>query len=105
VRDYLVWWALFVFFAVLSLLVMQRRYRGWQRAKRLLAGRKGPAQAEQARRWRLEGWRLLVMMLSLLAMTGVVFAVFLAASPAVLSALRLLALVAVLGVVLLSLRL
>jgi hypothetical protein len=96
---------LFVFFAVLSVLVVQHRYRQWRRASRLLPGLKGPARAEQTRRWRLEGWRLLLMMLSLLAMTGVVFAVFLAASPAVLSALSLLALAAVLGVLLLSLRL
>jgi hypothetical protein len=45
------------------------------------------------------------MVVSLLAMTGVVFAVFLEGPPALLSALRLLALVAVLGVLLLSLRL
>jgi hypothetical protein len=44
------------------------------------------------------------MVVSLLAMTGVVFAVFLEWPPALLSSLRLLALVAVLGVLLLSLR-
>jgi hypothetical protein len=96
---------LFVFFAVLSLLVVQHRYRRWRRAGRLLPGLTPAAQAEQVRRWRLEGWRLLLMLVSLLAMTGAVFAVFLAASPATLSTLRLLALVAVLGVLLLSLRL
>lgn len=65
----------------------------------------GPERAEQARRWQLAGWQLLLMVVSLLAMTGVVFAVFLEWPPALLSALRLLALVAVLGVLLLSLRL
>jgi hypothetical protein len=94
-----------MFFAVLSVLVLQLRYRRWRRTGRLLPGLTGPALTEQARRWRLEGWRLLLMMLSLLAMTGVVFAVFLTAPAAVLSALRLLALLSVLGVVALSLRL
>jgi hypothetical protein len=66
-----------------------------------------PGLSEQRRRaaWWLEGWRLALMAASLLAMTGMVFAVFLEGSPALLSALRLLALLTVLGVLLLSLRL
>ena len=103
-RDYRVWWALFVFFAVLSVLVVQHRYRGWRRASRILAGT-GPGRDEQRRRLRLEGWRLLLMAGSVLAMTGLVFAVFLEAPAALLLALRIVALAAVLGVVLLSLRL
>jgi hypothetical protein len=65
----------------------------------------GPERAEETSRWWLEGWRLALMAASLLAMTGMVFAVFLEGSPALLSALRLLALLTVLGVLLLSLRL
>jgi hypothetical protein len=104
-RDYRIWWALFVFFAVLSVLVVQHRYRRWRRASRLLPQLTGQAQRQQTRRLRLEGWRLVLMTVSLLVMTGVVLAVFLAAPPLLLSVLRLLALVAVLGVLLLSLRL
>ena len=103
-RDYRVWWALFVFFAVLSVLVVQHRYRRWRQARHLLAGL-GPERDEQRRRWRLEGWRLLLMAGSLLAMTGLVFALFLQAPAVLLLALRMVALAAVLGVVLLSLRL
>jgi hypothetical protein len=104
-RDYRVWWALFVFFAVLSILVVQLRYRRWLKAGQLLAELKpGALKAEHTRRWRLEGWRLLSMIVSLAAMTGLLFAVFLAAPAAVVATLRVLALVAVLGVLALSLR-
>jgi hypothetical protein len=104
-RDYRLWWALFVFFAALSLLVVQYRYRRWRRASRLLLRLVGPDQAEQVRRLRLEAWRLALMTVSLLVMTGLVFAVLWHAPPALLFPLRLLALLAVLGVLLLSLRL
>ncbi len=89
-RDYRLWWALFVFFAILSVLAMQSRYRRWRRA----GGRP-----------RVEGWRLLLMMVSLLAMTGLVFAVLLEAPMTLLFPLQVLALVSVLGVLLLSLLL
>ncbi|MGH7527933.1 MAG: hypothetical protein ACREMX_14660, partial [Gemmatimonadales bacterium] len=59
----------------------------------------------QARRVRLEGWRLVLMTTSLLAMTGLVFAAFLAAPPALLLALRILAVTSVFGVLVVSLRL
>lgn len=103
-RDYRVWWALFVFFAVLSVLVVQRRYRRWRQAGRILA-QMGPARDEQRRRLRLEGWRLILMTVSLVAMTGLVFAVFLQLPAVLLLTLRIVALAAVGGVVLLSLRL
>jgi hypothetical protein len=45
------------------------------------------------------------MLVSLLAMTGLVFAVFAGAPPVVLSGFRILAVVGVLGLVLLGLRL
>ena len=104
-RDYRLWWALFVFFAALSVLAVQYRYRRWRRAGRLLTELAGQQRAEQARRLRLEGWRLVLMTVSLLAMTGLVFAVLLQAPSALLFPLRFLALVAVLAVLLLSLRL
>jgi len=103
-RDYRLWWALFVFFAVCSVLVIQSRFRRWRRAGRLLANLGDAQRAEHRRRLRLEGWRLALMIVSLLAMTGLVFAVFLGAPPAVLSVLRVLALAGVLGVLLLGLR-
>jgi hypothetical protein len=94
-----------VFFAVLSVLVVQHRYRRWRRARRLLPGLANRERAEQTNRLRLEGWRLILMAVSLLAMTGVVFAVFLGVPPTLLSAFRLIALASVLGVLFLSLRL
>lgn len=100
--DYRSWWALFVFFAVFGVLAIRWRYRGWRRASRLLADLAGNERAEQARRLRLEGWRLVLMVVSLVTMTALVFAVFLGAIPAVLSVLRTVALLAVLGLLLLS---
>jgi hypothetical protein len=97
-----VWWALFVFFAVLSVLVVQQRYRRWRQAHRMLA-RMGPARDKQWRRLRLEGWRLILMTVSLVAMTSLVFAVFLQLPGVLLLTLRIVALAAVLGVVVLSL--
>jgi hypothetical protein len=103
-RDYRIWWALFVFFAAIGVVVIQYRYRRWRRASRLLAGFTGVRQTEQARLVRLEGWRLVFMTASLLVMTALVFALFLGASAAVLGVLRVLALLTVLGLVLLSFR-
>lgn len=101
-RDYRVWWALFVFFAAVCVLVIQSRYRRWRGARRLLQDVPGARRSEQARLLRLEGWRLLLMTVSLLAMTGLVFAVLLDAPAPVLGALRVLALLAVVGLVMLS---
>jgi hypothetical protein len=104
-HDYRFWWALFVFFAALGVLVVQRRYRWWRRAKEALGELTGTPGIEQTRRVRLEGWRLAMMTASLLVMTGLVFGVFLGAPAPLVLALRLLAIVSVLGVVLLGLRL
>jgi hypothetical protein len=104
-HDYRFWWALFVFFAALGVLVVQRRYRWWRRAKEASAELTGESRIDQQRRVRLEGWRLAMMTASLLVMTGLVFGVFLGAPPPVVLTLRLLAILSVLGVVLLSLRL
>jgi hypothetical protein len=105
VRDFRVWWVLFVFFAGLSVVVIQRGYRRWRRARHLLAEVDPRAEAEVSRRIRLEGWRLVLMTVSLLAMSGVVVTVFWPGPTVLLEALRLLALLGVLGVLLLSLRL
>jgi hypothetical protein len=104
-HDYRFWWALFVFFAALGVLVVQRRYRWWRRAKDALAELTGESRLEQTRRVRLEAWRLALMTVSLLVMTGLVFGVFLGAPPTLVLTLRLLAILSVLGIVLLSLRL
>jgi hypothetical protein len=105
VRDFRLWWALFVFFAGLSILVVQRRYRRWRRARRLLDEVEPRHRTEVRRRIRLEGWRLALMTVSVLAMSGVVATVFWPGPTALLDALRLLALLAVVGVLLVSLRL
>ena len=57
------------------------------------------------RRIQLEGWRVFLMIVSLLAMTGVVVTVFWPGPTALVELFRLLALVGVIGVLLLSLRL
>ena len=98
-------WVLFVFFAALSVLVIQRRYLRWRRAKRLRHAVDPRRQAEVTRRIRLEGWRLLLMTVSLLAMSGVVVTVFWPGPTALLEVLRLVAFLGVVGVLLLSLRL
>jgi hypothetical protein len=105
VRDFRVWWALFVFFAVLSVLVVQRRYRRWRTARRLLPEVEPRERGQATRRIRLEGWRLVLMTVSLLAMSGVVVTVFWPGPAPLLDLLRLLALLAVGGVLVLSLRL
>ena len=104
-RDYRFWWALFVFFAALGVLVVQRRYRWWRLAKAAVADLTGEARLEPTRRVRLEGWRLALMTASLLVMTGLVFGVVLGAPPSLVLVLRLLAILSVLGVVVLGLRL
>jgi hypothetical protein len=101
-RDYRLWWGLFVFFLVISVVVVQRRYRRWVRARRALADLDHPEPA--GRLVRLEGWRIVLMMVSLVAMTGLVFAVLLRAPPALISLLRLLAVAAVAGVLVLGLK-
>jgi phage-related minor tail protein len=60
--------------------------------------------AELDRRLRLEGWRLVLMAVSILAMSGVVVTVFWPGPAALLAVLRVVALLAVVGVLLLSLR-
>ena len=94
---------MFVFFAVLCVLALQRGYRRWQRVLPYVA-MSGPERAARERRVRREGWRLASMAVSLLAMTALVFAALLNAPPALLLALRSTAVLGVLGVVALSLR-
>jgi hypothetical protein len=105
VRDFRVWWVLYVFFAGLSVLVVQRRYQRWRRASRLLHEVDPRERAEVNRRIRLEGWLLALMTVSLVAMSGVVVTVFWPGPTALLEVLRLVALLGVVGVLLLSLRL
>jgi hypothetical protein len=95
------WWALFVFFGVLSVLAVQQGYRRWRRAWEAAAG---PGQGERQRRLRREGIRLICMVLSVITMTALVFAALLRAPAAVLIGLRLLAVAGVSGVVWLSVR-
>jgi hypothetical protein len=94
-----------VFFAALSVLVLQRRYSRWQRAKAILQGLPTEIRSAQERRIRLEGWRLVLMAASLVLMTGLVFSAFLGVPAPVLLLLRVLAILSVLAVVLLGLRL
>jgi hypothetical protein len=104
VRDFRLWWALFVFFGVLSVLAVQQGYRRWRHAWDAVAAASGQARAEQQRRLRREGIRLTCMAASVITMTTLVFAALLRAPAAVLIALRLLAVVGVAGVVWLSVR-
>lgn len=101
-RDFRIWWALFVFFGVLSVLAVQQGYRRWRRAWEAAAS--GPGQGERQRRLRREGIRLICMALSVITMTALVFAALLRAPAAVLVALRLVAVAGVSGVVWLSVR-
>jgi hypothetical protein len=94
---------LFVLFAVLSLLVVQRGIRGWRAARELIERLGLPPHAEPRRRLRREAWRLGWMMLSLVGLTGLVFAAVLGAPPAMILGLKLVAVVAVAAVVGLSL--
>ncbi len=101
-RDFRVWWALFVSCAALSVLVVQRRYLRWRTARRLLPEVDPRQRPQVSRRIPLEGWRLVLMTVSLLAMSGVVVTVFWPGPAALLDALRLLALLAVAGLLVLS---
>ena len=101
--DFRVWWALFVLFAVLSVLVVQRGYRAWRETRDLLAKVEVPGRAEHARRLRREGWRLAWMAVSLVAMTALVFAALSGGPPGLILVLRGIAVVAVAAVVGLSL--
>jgi hypothetical protein len=104
VRDFRFWWGLFVFFAVLCVLALQRGYRRWRRLLSLLPAVPGSERAAQKRRLRREGWRLASMAGSLIAMTALVFAALLDAPPSLVLVLRGIAISGVLGVVWLSLR-
>jgi hypothetical protein len=103
VRDFRFWWALFVVFGVLSVVVVQRGYRRWRSARTVLAETDLPGRAEHARRLRREGWRLAWMGVSLVSMTVLVFAALLGAPDDVILGLRAVAVAAVAAVVGLSL--
>ena len=103
-RDFRLWWALFVFYGVLSVLAVQQGYRRWRRAWDAVAAASGPGQAEEQRRLRREGIRLVCMAASVVTMTSLVFAALLRAPAPVLIGLRLLAVAGVAGVVWLSVR-
>ena len=98
------WWALYVFFGVLSVLAVQQGYRRWRRAWDAVATASGPGQAERQWRLRREGIRLAFMAASVITMTALVFAALLRAPAPVLVGLRLLAVAGVAGVVWLSVR-
>lgn len=102
-RDFRMWWALFVFFGVLSVLAVQQGYRRWRRAWEAAAAA-GPGLGDRQRRLRREGIRLICMALSVITMTALVFAALLRAPAAVLVGLRLVAVAGVAGVVWLSVR-
>jgi hypothetical protein len=104
VRDFRMWWALFVFFGVLSVLAVQQGYRRWRRAWEAVAAAPGSGQAQRRRQLRREGTRLICMALSVITMTALVFAALLRAPAAVLVGLRLMAVAGVAGVVWLSVR-
>ena len=103
-RDFRVWWALFVFFGVLSVLAVQQGYRRWRRAWDAVAAASGPGRGERQRRLWREGIRLTCMAASVIMMTALVFAALLRAPAVVLIGLRLLAVAGVAGVVWLSVR-
>lgn len=103
-RDFRIWWALFVFFGALSVLAVQQGYRRWRRAWDAVAAASGPGQAERQRQLRREGLRLSCMAASVITMTALVFAALLRAPAPVLVGLRVLAVACVTGVVWLSVR-
>ncbi|MGN6393463.1 MAG: hypothetical protein ACTHM9_14640 [Gemmatimonadales bacterium] len=103
-RDFRLWWGLFVFFAVLSVLVVQRGYRRWRSARDALAAAGTPVLQALEGRVRREGWRLASMGMSVVAMTALVFAALLGASRELLLALRWVAVGGVAAVVWLSFR-
>ncbi|HKT59153.1 MAG TPA: hypothetical protein VJQ46_03835 [Gemmatimonadales bacterium] len=102
-RDFRFWWALFVFFAALSVLTVQRGSRRWSRARTAIAARPMAERGALERRLRREGWRLACMVASLVAMTALVFAALMGAPAAAILLLRLVALGAVGAVLWLSL--
>jgi hypothetical protein len=104
VRDFRLWWALFVFFGVLSVLAVQRGYRRWRRVREALAKPGAPELATLDRRVRREGWRLACMVLAVVSMTALVFAALLGAPRTVILTLRVVAVAAVAVVVWLSVR-
>lgn len=101
-KDFRLWWGLFVFFGVLSVLAVQHGYRRWARVREALTARTGPERAALDRRIRREGWRLASMVVSVVAMTALVFAALLGAPRAVVLGLRVLAVGAVSVVIWLS---
>jgi hypothetical protein len=103
-RDFRLWWALFVFFGVLCVLALQHGYRRWRRVRSAIALVPGVAGADRERHLRREGWRLASMAVSLVVMTALVFAALLGAPAALLLGLRATAVVAVVGVIALSIR-
>ncbi|HET6579236.1 MAG TPA: hypothetical protein VFG66_12995 [Gemmatimonadales bacterium] len=103
-RDFRAWWALFVFFAVLSVLVLQHGYRRWRRLRELLPPGTAVDQDRLTRHRRREGWRLVCMAASLVVMTGLVFAGVMGAPRGLLLTLRILAVACVAAVVVLSVR-
>jgi len=103
VRDFRVWWGLFVFFAALSVLAVQRGYRRWSRARAAVAEQPFAGRAPLDRRLRREGWRLACMAAGLVSMTALVFAALLGAPTAAILVLRVVALASVGGVLWLSL--
>lgn len=102
-RDFRLWWGLFVFFAALSVLAVQRGYRRWMRARAAVAEHPIAGRALLDRRLRREGWRLACMASSVVSMTALVFAALLGAPVEAILALRLVALASVGGVLWLSL--
>ena len=92
-----------MFFGVLSVMVVQRGYRRWSRAREAVAMHRGAERPRLERRIRREGWRLAGMAVSVVSMTALVFAALLGAPPLTILALRVLAIVAVSTVVWLSL--
>ena len=103
-RDYRVWWGFFVFFIVVSVFAVQQRYRGWRRATALLETLDPAERSALSRRVRREGWRLVLMVGSIAAMTALVFAALGGAPAALVQALRVAAVGGVVGVLLLGLR-
>ena len=101
-RDYRVWWGLFVIFAVLSVLAVQHGYRRWRRIRGALV-RVGQPDAVHERHVRREAWRLGWMVVSVVTMTTLVFAALLGAPAWLLVALRVVAVAGVAGVLVLSL--
>ncbi|HUR95700.1 MAG TPA: hypothetical protein VMY76_14040 [Gemmatimonadales bacterium] len=102
-RDFRLWWGLFVAFAVLSVLVVQRGYRRWLVARDVLDGADPVRRAEFARRLRREAWRLAWMIVSLVTMTALAFAAVVGAPPSIILGLRIAAVASVAAVLVLSL--